>query len=297
MKTAWVLRGGASFGAAQVGMARALLEAGHHPDLLYGTSAGALNAAWLAADPTLPGLDRLAELWTRARRRDVFPIDPWVALSGVPELYGKSRRPGRVAAGHVPFAAVAGRRATSCGSGDRHPEWRRGPARFGPGRTCLAGHVGHARGLPTRERRRPLVSRRQHLVRHSRCRGRRGWLDPDLGFTKCPRRALEPPPKGSRRSANGYLDHGFEAARRRSQQLEQSLRALCPPHAVGPGHFRVQLPSEPRTHDRGVPDCGRLAYPRATRDQTLARRGRAALTSCDVGDHSCTLVTKLRKTR
>jgi NTE family protein len=64
-------------------MARALLEAGHHPDLLYGTSAGALNAAWLAADPTLPGLDRLAELWTRARRRDVFPIDPWVALSGV----------------------------------------------------------------------------------------------------------------------------------------------------------------------------------------------------------------------
>ncbi len=76
MTTAWVLRGGASFGAAQVGMARALIEAGHHPDLLYGTSAGALNAAWLAADPTLEGIASLARLWTSVRRRDVFPIRP-----------------------------------------------------------------------------------------------------------------------------------------------------------------------------------------------------------------------------
>ena len=83
MKTAWVLRGGASFAASQVGMARALLEAGHYPDLLYGTSAGALNAAWLAADPTLPGVGRLAQLWSAVRKRDVFPFQPWVALKGV----------------------------------------------------------------------------------------------------------------------------------------------------------------------------------------------------------------------
>ena len=82
MTTAWVLRGGASFGAAQVGMAKALIEAGHHPDRLYGTSAGALNAAWLAADPTLEGLEALSRLWTVVRRRDVFPLSAPVAIAG-----------------------------------------------------------------------------------------------------------------------------------------------------------------------------------------------------------------------
>ncbi len=86
MTTAWVLRGGASFGAAQVGMARALIEAGHHPDMLYGTSAGALNAAWLATDPTVPGTASLARLWTTVKRRDVFPIRPVTAVRGLAGL-------------------------------------------------------------------------------------------------------------------------------------------------------------------------------------------------------------------
>jgi NTE family protein len=83
MTTAWVLRGGASFGAAQVGMARALIEAGHHPDLLFGTSAGALNAAYLAADPTLEGVASLAGLWTSVRRRHVFPVHPGTVVAGL----------------------------------------------------------------------------------------------------------------------------------------------------------------------------------------------------------------------
>ena len=87
MTTAWVLRGGASFGAAQVGMARALLEAGHHPDMLYGASSGALNAASLATDPTLEGVAQLAELWTTVRRSVVFPLSPWVALLGATGIY------------------------------------------------------------------------------------------------------------------------------------------------------------------------------------------------------------------
>jgi NTE family protein len=86
MTTAWVLRGGASFGAAQVGMARALIEAGHHPDLLYGTSAGALNAASLAADPTLAGTASLDQLWTTVRRRDVFPVQVHTLLGGLAGL-------------------------------------------------------------------------------------------------------------------------------------------------------------------------------------------------------------------
>jgi NTE family protein len=64
-------------------MARALIEAGHHPDLLYGTSAGALNAAWLAADPTLAGTASLDRLWTTVRRRDVFPVQVQGVVGGL----------------------------------------------------------------------------------------------------------------------------------------------------------------------------------------------------------------------
>lgn len=46
--TAFVLGGGGSRGALQVGALRALLEAGIVPDLLVGTSIGAANAAGLA---------------------------------------------------------------------------------------------------------------------------------------------------------------------------------------------------------------------------------------------------------
>ena len=86
MTTAWILRGGASFAAAQVGTAQALLEAGCHPDILIGSSAGAINAAWLAADPTLAGLGHLSELWESVRRRDVFPLNPWLLLAGLAGL-------------------------------------------------------------------------------------------------------------------------------------------------------------------------------------------------------------------
>ncbi len=67
-------------------MARALIEAGHHPDLLFGTSAGALNAAWLAADPTLSGTAALARMWTTVRRRDVFSFSPFSFLAGLAGL-------------------------------------------------------------------------------------------------------------------------------------------------------------------------------------------------------------------
>jgi predicted acylesterase/phospholipase RssA len=47
-RTAFVLSGGASLGALQVGMLRALYERGIAPDLLVGASAGALNDALAA---------------------------------------------------------------------------------------------------------------------------------------------------------------------------------------------------------------------------------------------------------
>ena len=60
---AFVLGGGGVLGSAEVGMARALLEAGVRPDLVCGTSIGAINGAALAADPTSGGVERLLAIW------------------------------------------------------------------------------------------------------------------------------------------------------------------------------------------------------------------------------------------
>src|SRR5919206_212706 len=61
--TAFVLGGGGVLGAAEVGMAWALLEAGVVPDLICGTSIGAINGAALAADPTPAGAQELLAMW------------------------------------------------------------------------------------------------------------------------------------------------------------------------------------------------------------------------------------------
>lgn len=70
---AFVLGGGGSRGALQVGALQALLEAGIQPDMLIGTSVGALNAALLASNPTLDGLAHLKDIWLHVRDQDVFP--------------------------------------------------------------------------------------------------------------------------------------------------------------------------------------------------------------------------------
>jgi NTE family protein len=86
-RVAFVLSGGASLGAVQVGMLRALFEQGVRPDLLVGTSVGAVNAAMAAGCPDTDGVERLAEIWLRLRRGDVFPISPFTSAAG---LLGRS---------------------------------------------------------------------------------------------------------------------------------------------------------------------------------------------------------------
>ena len=66
MTTAFVLGGGGVLGAVEVGMLRALLERGIRPDLVLGTSVGALNGAMVARDPGLGAIDRMVELWRGA---------------------------------------------------------------------------------------------------------------------------------------------------------------------------------------------------------------------------------------
>ena len=85
-KVAFVLSGGVSLGAIQVGMLKALFEAGIKPDFLVGTSVGAINAAWIAGWPSKEGIAKLEEIWLGLRRDDVFPLG-WTAATG---LLGKT---------------------------------------------------------------------------------------------------------------------------------------------------------------------------------------------------------------
>jgi NTE family protein len=70
--TAFVLGGGGVLGAAEVGMLQALLEHGVRPDLVVGTSVGAVNGALVAADPTPGAVDRLRGVWEELASRRVF---------------------------------------------------------------------------------------------------------------------------------------------------------------------------------------------------------------------------------
>lgn len=68
---AFVLSGGGAYGATQVGMIRALHQAGVDPDMVVGTSVGALNGSLLAANPVL-AVDRLTKIWNSLNESGVF---------------------------------------------------------------------------------------------------------------------------------------------------------------------------------------------------------------------------------
>jgi NTE family protein len=72
-RTAFVLSGGGNQGVAQVGMLRAVLERGIVPDVVIGTSAGALNGAAVAYSPNLTGVAQLDAVWTSLTGAEVFP--------------------------------------------------------------------------------------------------------------------------------------------------------------------------------------------------------------------------------
>jgi len=73
LREAFVLSGGGSLGAIQVGALQSLMAAGIRPDVIVGCSVGALNATFLAVDPRRERLDALEELWLGLNRADIFP--------------------------------------------------------------------------------------------------------------------------------------------------------------------------------------------------------------------------------
>ncbi|MDQ2944033.1 MAG: patatin-like phospholipase family protein [Candidatus Dormibacteraeota bacterium] len=108
-RIAFVLSSGGSLGALQVGMLQALTEVGICPDLLIGTSVGAVNAAWVAGQPNHDGALRLGEIWRGLRRQDIFPLSPWSSARG---LFGRTNHVisnvnlRRVLERHLPYSRL-----------------------------------------------------------------------------------------------------------------------------------------------------------------------------------------------
>lgn len=75
--TAFVLGGGGHRGGYEVGMLEALTHHGITPDVVLGTSIGAINGALFAGSPDAAGVGALAEAWRTLEFQDLFPGNLW----------------------------------------------------------------------------------------------------------------------------------------------------------------------------------------------------------------------------
>lgn len=74
MKTAWVLSGGGAKGSFQLGVMKKLIASGQKPDVIYGTSVGALNSCGLVYG----GLQELEKVWLSIKdRSDILSLNWW----------------------------------------------------------------------------------------------------------------------------------------------------------------------------------------------------------------------------
>ena len=149
--TAFVLSGGGNQGVGQVGMLRALLERGYQPDVVIGTSVGALNGSRIATVPDLESVDRLEHVWLGLRGEDVFPgntlrrawnllrrDDHLIANDGLRDLIAAAGPAETFEELQVPLRVVAADLIT----GDEHIFVR------GPLHVALLGERGAAGHLP-----------------------------------------------------------------------------------------------------------------------------------------------------
>ena len=75
--TAFVLGGGGRRGASEIGMLKALVTAGVTPDLVVGTSIGAILGAMYAGIPHRHDVDDIESLWFEAGPSEVFSTSLW----------------------------------------------------------------------------------------------------------------------------------------------------------------------------------------------------------------------------
>jgi NTE family protein len=86
----------------------ALEERGIRPDVVVGTSVGAINGAWLAGHPDTP-VTELAEVWKGLHRADVFPADPrrgLLAFAGRPRSFVDEDALRSLVERHLTFATL-----------------------------------------------------------------------------------------------------------------------------------------------------------------------------------------------
>jgi NTE family protein len=101
---------GGVLGAAHIGAGYALERHGFVPDMIIGTSVGALNGA-IAAAHAHRAAPWLEQVWTQLRRRDVYPLG-YSRISvftdrGLRRLIARAGLPSRIEELAVPFTAVA----------------------------------------------------------------------------------------------------------------------------------------------------------------------------------------------
>jgi NTE family protein len=119
-RTAFVLAGGGSRGAVQVGMLAELVDRGIRADRVFGASVGAINGGAYAGNPTAAGVERMAHIWRDLKGTDIFPrgvLDgPWAFLQKRAAVHSSSGLRAIIEAGidfenlqdtTVPFEVVA----------------------------------------------------------------------------------------------------------------------------------------------------------------------------------------------
>ena len=93
-RTAFVLAGGGSRGAVQVGMLQELIARGIRADRVFGASVGAINGASYAGQPTLENAERMATIWRAVKGTDIFPRGtfdgPWAYLQKRASVHANS---------------------------------------------------------------------------------------------------------------------------------------------------------------------------------------------------------------
>jgi NTE family protein len=107
-RLAFVLAGGGSLGAVQAGMLAELAANDVRPDFVVGVSAGALNGAFYAHDPSAAVIERMSALWTRTRTRDVIGVSfaTLLGLLGLRQHLAHANGLRRLLAGELPYRQI-----------------------------------------------------------------------------------------------------------------------------------------------------------------------------------------------
>ena len=233
-------------------MLRALLERDITPDLVLGTSVGALNGALVARQPDLGVVDRLTELWQAASsgRKEVYGDNPLRTVRravAVRHPHLLRRAAAAAARGRARRRDLRGAAGPLRGVRGQHRAGRRALVHHRPGGRRGGRERRRTRAAAARQGRRRALPRRRHRELHPARPGRRARRRPG---SSCSRSAgstgRSAPPKRPWEVARV----SFEIARRHrfSPRARRAARRRRVPRPPGPRHLG------PRRHLLGTRD-------------------------------------------